>query len=83
MHPMIIVGIVLGVILVAALIVIFVVSRRNFECKQCGHTFKISFWRLLFSPYIGTSVYVKCPKCGNVGASPAKQQSNNSETKQE
>jgi hypothetical protein len=46
---------------------------REFECKKCKHTFKVSYLRLLFTLKFqgkdpvptGTAAYnLECPKCG-------------------
>jgi ribosomal protein S27E len=47
---------------------------REFQCRNCEHTFKVSYLRLVFTLNFrgkdpaptGTAAYnLKCPKCGN------------------
>jgi DNA-directed RNA polymerase subunit RPC12/RpoP len=41
------------------------VDSGYYECKHCKHIFEEkSYFKLLMAPHMGTSRYVKCPKCG-------------------
>ena len=36
----------------------------SYKCSKCGHLHKPSFKQILFAMHIGTTRYLKCPKCG-------------------
>lgn len=41
------------------------VDAGYFECRHCHHVFEEkNYFKLLMAPHMGTSRYIKCPKCG-------------------
>jgi DNA-directed RNA polymerase subunit RPC12/RpoP len=34
-----------------------------YVCPHCGEKFKPSFWSVLLSMHMGTTCYLRCPKC--------------------
>lgn len=41
------------------------VDAGYFECRYCHHIFEEkNYFKLLMAPHMGTTRYVKCPKCG-------------------
>ena len=41
----------------------FEVDAGYYECKNCNHRFMPTFTQALNSPHMGTTRYMKCPKC--------------------
>lgn len=35
----------------------------DFKCKNCKHLFKPKYKDVILAPHIGTTRYLKCPKC--------------------
>lgn len=34
-----------------------------YKCSKCGRIYKINYKRILISPHIGFTRYIKCPNC--------------------
>ena len=55
------------IILVAVALYVFKLEIYTgyYECKKCHHRYvPNSYWKVMFSPHIDTTRYLKCPKCG-------------------
>lgn len=35
-----------------------------YECSECGHRYKPTYWQALFAPHWGRNRKMKCPRCG-------------------
>lgn len=67
-------GTIFGIIVTIATIILVAVALYAFkleiytgyyECKKCHHRYvPNSYWKVMFSPHIDTTRYLKCPKCG-------------------
>ena len=62
----------LGIIIVTSTIVFliagftalkFEVDAGYYECKKCNHKFVPTYKEVLWSMHMGTTRYLKCPKC--------------------
>ena len=40
------------------------VSVGAYKCKNCGHDIVPTYWQALIAMHMGTTRYLKCPKCG-------------------
>ena len=62
----IIVGIATVILVIVALYAFKLeISAGYYECKKCHHRYvPDSYWKVMFSPHIDTTRYLKCPKCG-------------------
>lgn len=62
----IIVGIATIILVIVALYALKLeISAGYYECKKCHHRYvPDSYWKVMFSPHIDTTRYLKCPKCG-------------------
>lgn len=65
-------GLKLGIIIVVATIVFLIagftalkieVDAGYYECKKCHHKFVPTYKQVLMAMHIGTTRYLKCPKC--------------------
>ncbi len=67
-------GTIFGIIVTIATIILVAVALYAFkleiytgyyECKKCHHRYvPNSYWKVMFSPHVDTTRYLKCPKCG-------------------
>ena len=63
-------GIIVGIatvflVIVALYVFKLEISAGYYECKKCHHRYvPDSYWKVMFSPHIDTTRYLKCPKCG-------------------
>ena len=67
-------GTIFGIIITIATIILVAVALYAFkleiytgyyECKKCHHRYvPNSYWKVMFSPHVDTTRYLKCPKCG-------------------
>ncbi len=62
----IIVGIATVILVIVALYAFKLeISAGYYECKKCHHRYvPDSYWKVMLSPHIDTTRYLKCPKCG-------------------
>ena len=37
-----------------------------YECKKCHHKFIPTYLKVLIAPHMGTTRYLKCPKCNKI-----------------
>ena len=65
-------GFVFGTIVVVSTIILLSVCFYGFklevdagyyECKKCNHKFIPAYFKALMAPHMGTTRYLKCPKC--------------------
>ena len=65
--------VILMVVSIVALLVsasLFLKIEHNigrYVCPKCGHTHTSSYFKVLFSPHLHTTRYLKCPSCKNYG----------------
>ena len=67
-------GTLFGIIVAISTIILVIVALYAFkleikagyyECKKCHHRYvPNSYWKVMFSPHLDTTRYLKCPKCG-------------------
>ena len=63
-------GIIVAIATVILIIVAFYALKLEidagyYECKKCHHRYvPNSYWKVMFSPHLDTTRYLKCPKCG-------------------
>lgn len=62
-----------GIIIVVSTIILFIavfiglkfeVDAGYYECKKCKHRFVPTYKEVCFAMHMGTTRYLKCPKCG-------------------
>ncbi len=65
-------GVILGIIIASSLILFIIsclialkieVEIGYYECSKCHHKFKTTYLKALLAMHIGTTRYLKCPKC--------------------
>ena len=66
-------GTLFGIIIVSATIILVIVGFYSlrleidagyYECKNCHHRYvPNSYWKVMLSPHLNTTRYLKCPKC--------------------
>lgn len=65
-------GFVLGTVITVSTIILIAVlfyglklevDAGFYECKNCHHKHVPSYLRALYTPHMGTTRYLKCPKC--------------------
>ena len=53
------------VVLVALYAIKLEINAGYYECKKCHHRYvPDSYFKVMFSPHLDTTRYLKCPKCG-------------------
>lgn len=63
-------GIIISISTIILVIVAFYALKLEidagyYECKICHHRYvPNSYWKVMFSPHLDTTRYLKCPKCG-------------------
>ena len=67
-------GTLFGIIVAISTIILVIVAFYAFkleieagyyECKKCHHRYvPNSYWKVMLSPHLDTTRYLKCPKCG-------------------
>ena len=63
-------GIIVSISTIILVIVAFYTLKLEidagyYECKICHHRYvPNSYWKVMFSPHLDTTRYLKCPKCG-------------------
>ena len=67
-------GTLFGIIVAIATVILVIVALYAFkleitagyyECRKCHHRYvPDSYWKVMFSPHLDTTRYLKCPKCG-------------------
>ena len=67
-------GALFGIIVAVSTVILFIVALYAFnleinagyyECRKCHHRYvPNSYWKVMFSPHLDTTRYLKCPKCG-------------------
>ena len=62
----IIVGISTAILVIVALYAFKLeINAGYYECRKCHHRYAPdSYWKVMFSPHLDTTRYLKCPKCG-------------------
>ena len=41
------------------------INAGYYECRKCHHRYvPDSYWKVMFSPHLDTTRYLRCPKCG-------------------
>lgn len=81
-------GTLLGVIIAISTVITVIVSfyaikieinAGYYECKKCHHKYiPNSYWKVILSPHLNTTRYLKCPKCGKKSWSKKVMSKNNS-----
>ena len=67
-------GTLFGIIVTISTIILVIVAfyalkieidAGYYECKKCHHRYTPnSYWKVMISPHLNTTRYLKCPKCG-------------------
>lgn len=81
-------GRLLGAIVAVSTVILVIVSfyaikmeinAGYYECKKCHHKYiPNSYWKVMLSPHLNTTRYLKCPKCGKKSWSKKVMSKNNS-----
>lgn len=81
-------GRLLGAIVAVSTVILVIVSfyaikmeinAGYYECKKCYHKYiPNSYWKVMLSPHLNTTRYLKCPKCGKKSWSKKVMSKNNS-----
>lgn len=67
-HPWLgkaIIGFAIILVIIMAFAGIYIESKAGYyQCSDCGHKHKVSYWKVFFAPHIGLARRLTCPNCG-------------------